>query len=159
MEAVRRIVRALSASARRTGRGRVSGAQAFVLRQIGAAPGLSLGELAARTLARQSTVSEVVARLVDRGLVTRGVNRDDARQVTLRLTGRGRHVLAPLAPTAQEQLRTGLGALATAERAALARTLERWLAAAGLAGVPATMFFETGARTARPGEAGSPGGS
>ena len=35
-----------------------------------------------------------------------------------------------------------LGALGGAQREALAGGLESWLAAAGLAGVPATMFFE-----------------
>src|SRR3982751_5293645 len=73
MDALRRIVRGLSASARvLPGGSSVSGAQLFVLRQIDAAPGLSIGELAARTLAGQSTVSEVVARLVERRLVVGG---------------------------------------------------------------------------------------
>src|SRR5438552_2043436 len=55
MDALRRIVRGLSASARvLPGGSSVSGAQLFVLRQIDEVPGLSIGELAARTLAGQS---------------------------------------------------------------------------------------------------------
>src|SRR2546421_482493 len=72
MEALRRIVRALSSSAREASSGGgLSGAQLFVLRQVDARSGLSVGQLAASTLSRQSTVSEVVSRLVERGLVAR----------------------------------------------------------------------------------------
>lgn len=146
MDGLRRLVQVLSTSARGTSSSgrqeRLNGAQVFVLRQIAAAPGLSLGELAARTLARQSTVSEVVAKLVARRLVMRGASATDGRQATLSLTTRGRQVAANVEPTAQERLLTGLGALSADQCGTLAEGLEAWLGAAGLAKVPATMFFE-----------------
>jgi DNA-binding MarR family transcriptional regulator len=143
MDSLRRIVRVLGASARGPAARRgATGAQLFVLRQIDAAPELSIGELAARTLAGQSTVSEVVSRLVDRGLVSRRANPTDARQTRLVLTARGRSVVRDTEPTAQERLAAGLEALDVAERDQLARPLDRWLQAAGLAELPATMFFE-----------------
>ena len=95
-----------------------------------------------RTLARQSTVSEVVARLVRRGLVTRRPNPGDARQVTLQLTARGRRAIARPEPTAQERLLEGLGDLSAGQRTTLAEALEGWLAASDLTAIPATMFFE-----------------
>src|SRR5919197_1730081 len=144
MDALRRIVRALTASARRDAGAGVSGAQRFVLREIAAAPGLSIGELATRTLARQSTVSEVVTRLVERGLVARRAGATDARQTVLTLTARGRRVAAGAERTAQEHLVAGLAQLSAAQRTTLAETLEIWLAAADLADVPATMFLEGG---------------
>src|SRR5919199_6962687 len=144
MDALRRIVRALTASARRDAGAGVSGAQRFVLREIAAAPGLSVGELATRAFARQSTVSEVVTRLVERGLVARRAGAADARQTVLTLTARGRRVAGGAERTAQERLVAGLAQLSAAERAALAESFERWLAAADLADVPATMFFEGG---------------
>jgi DNA-binding MarR family transcriptional regulator len=145
MDALRRLVRALSASARRSvAAGEASGAQLFVLQQIAAAPGLSLGELGARTLARQSTVSEVVGRLVARGLVTREASADDARHAVLTVTARGRRAVAGVQPTAQELLARGLAALPAERRAALAEELEAWLAASGLADAPVSMFFEVG---------------
>lgn len=155
MNALRRAVRALGASAHDAGRRRnagagVSGAQRFVLRQIAAAPGLSPGELARRTLAGQSTVSEVVGRLVAAGLVERRPSPADARRAELTLTARGRRATAAAPPTAQERLATGLAALAATEREALADLLEAWLAAAGLADVPATFFFEPGRPTRAP---------
>ena len=149
MNALRRAVRALSASARTLpGNRRVSGAQLFVLRQIAAAPGISINELAARTLAGQSTVSEVVSRLVEQKLVSRIRSPIDGRQAVLTLTAKGTRAIAAIGPTAQERLATALENLPARDRDALAHGLEAWLAEAGLADVPATMFFET-ARTTR----------
>ena len=152
MDSLRRIVRVLGASARGTAaRDGATGAQLFVLHQIDAAPGLSIGELAARTLTGQSTVSEVVSRLVERGLVERHADPTDARQTRLQLTARGRTTVRDTEPTAQERLATGLASLAPAERDELARALDRWLEAAGLAELPATMFFEDERVSARAG--------
>ena len=143
MESLRRVVRALSTSLRGASRpDGVTGAQLFVLRQIAVAPGLSMNELATRTLARQSTVSEVVSKLTQRGLVTRGTHPDDARQAVLTLTAVGRRTIAGVDATTQERLAEGLASLSAAQRSALAEGLEAWLAAAGLADVPAPMFFE-----------------
>ena len=150
MDALRRIVRGLSGSARvLPGGSKVSGAQLFVLRQIGAAPGLTIGALASRTLAGQSTVSEVVAKLVARRLVARQAGAEDARQSVLTLTAAGRRAVADVAPTAQERLGAGLQALRPAERRALADALDAWLDRAGLGHVPATMFLEEGAPARR----------
>ena len=148
MDALRRIVRGLSASARvLPGGSSVSGAQLFVLRRIDAAPGLSLGELAAQTMTGQSTVSEVVARLVARRLVSRSAGVSDARQTALTLTAAGRRAIAGVEPTAQERLAAGLRALPLAERDVLAGALEGWLDAAGLGALAPTMFLEGKAST------------
>ena len=79
LDALRRLVRALRASARVARRDhQVSAAQLFALRAVAAEPGLSLGALAARTHTSQSSCSEVAARLADRGLVERRPERADA---------------------------------------------------------------------------------
>jgi len=143
MDALRRIVRGLSASARvLPGGSSVSGAQLFVLRQIDAKPGLSIGELAARTLAGQSTVSEVVTRLVDRRLVARRASATDARQSELTLTASGRRAIASVEPTTQERLAGALAQLRADEREILATALESWVAAAHLADEAPAMFLE-----------------
>jgi DNA-binding MarR family transcriptional regulator len=150
MDALRRIVRGLSASARvLPGGSSVSGAQLFVLRQIDAAPGLSIGELAARTLAGQSTVSEVVARLVERRLVVRRASALDARQSELTLTANGRRAIIDVEPTTQERLAGALSELPPVERENLARALDAWVSAAGLAGEAPTMFLEDRASSKR----------
>lgn len=152
MEALRRLVRALSSSAREASRGGgLSGAQLFVLRQVAARPGLSIGQLAASTLSRQSTVSEVVSRLVERELVARETSAADARQAELSLTAAGRRAIAKFGATAQERLAAGLASMPAARRRVLADALESWLSAAELTDVPAAMFFDeqTAAPSAR----------
>ena len=148
MDGLRRVVRALSASARGASRSGVSGAQRFVLRQIADAPGLSVGELVARTLSRQSTVSEVVGRLVERGLIERQPRAHDARQAGLTLTARGRRLMATSKPTVQEHLAAGLAALPADQLTSLAAGFDAWLSASGLTETPATMFFEESGREA-----------
>jgi MarR family transcriptional regulator, organic hydroperoxide resistance regulator len=142
MDNLRRVVRALGASSRGVSARGLSGAQLFVLRQIAAAPSLSLGELAERTLTGQSTVSEVVGRLVDQGLVARTTSAADARRAELTLTARGLRAIHGTEPTAQERLADGLAALPRARRAALADAFDAWLEAAGLVDVTAAMFFD-----------------
>ena len=144
MDAVRHLVRALSASARAvehsTG---ISGAQLFLLRQLAdTGTPLSVNELAERTRTHQSTVSGVLTRLVARRLVTRTTAPDDARRVAITLTARGRALAADAPPTAQTQILHGLTAIPATERARLADTLEAWLEASGLGGEPAPLFFE-----------------
>jgi len=143
MDALRRLVRALSTSAREraTPQG-ISGAQRFVLRQLVAAGELSVGELASRTFSRQSTVSEVVARLVERGFATREPGLTDARQSRIVPTARGRRAVAGMEPSAQERRVAGLESLPATRRDTLAAALEEWIVASGLAETPPTMFFE-----------------
>jgi len=143
MDSLRSIVRAIGGLSRTPSKSGISGAQLFALRQISETPGLSLGDLAARTLARQSSVSELVSRLADRGLIHREPGESDARQVQLTLTAKGRRAIAESTVTAQERLISGLQILPKAKRLQLAENLEAWLAASGFADVPPTMFFES----------------
>ncbi len=142
MDSLRRVVRALSSSSRGQGRGGLTGAQRFVLRQLNDAPAMSLSTLAARTLSKQSTVSEVVSRLVARGLVQRRASELDARQSELSLTAAGKRAIRGAPPTAQERLAAAFGALSAARRRTLATGLEAWIAAAGFAELAPTMFLE-----------------
>jgi len=81
--------------------------------------------------------------MVERGLVTRTVSDDDARQANLHLTKAGKMAISDSGDLAQEKLISGLNALPSSKRAALVDGLEAWLSASGLADVPATMFFES----------------
>ena len=150
MDALRRIVRALRvfthASERQFG---LSAAQLFVLRQLAASPGQSLSELAQRARTSPSSVSEVAAALVRHGLVARRASSVDRRRAEFRLTPQGRGVLADAPTTVQERLLAGFERLAPERRRALRDGLDAWIAEAGLAGVPATMFFERPSRSSR----------
>ena len=143
MDALRRIVRELHVAAHssETDLG-VSAAQLFVLRQLLLQPGQSLSHLAERTRTSPSTISEVVARLVARDLVSRRASTTDRRRVELSLTAGGRAVATRATLTIQERLLAGLEQLGDQQRATLAAGMDAWMSAAGLAAVPPTMFFE-----------------
>lgn len=130
---LRTLIRALrvasSASDRAVG---VTAAQLFVLRQVAAEPGQSVNDLARRTLTTQSSVSEVLARLVDQGLITRRVATDDRRRAELSLTPRGSMVLANAHDAIQEQLVEGFSRLSGDLQTELAEGLEQWLSEAGI---------------------------
>jgi DNA-binding MarR family transcriptional regulator len=140
--ALRRIVRAVRLSARRAERDLgLSGAQLFVLQQLGASPVRSLNELAERTRTHQSSVSVVVRRLVSRGLVTRTPAANDTRRVEIGLSKAGRALLRRFPPVAQLQLIRAIAGLSPAQRRTLASTLERVVRHMGLAASPASMMY------------------
>ena len=130
-DALGRIVRATRLSThaieQQTG---VSGAQRFVLEQLRQRPARSMRELADRTMTDISSVSAVVRRLEDRGLVAREPSPAGGRRVTLSLTTAGVEAVAQLRPTAQARLLDGLRQLTVEERETLAIHLERWMDAA-----------------------------
>jgi MarR family transcriptional regulator, lower aerobic nicotinate degradation pathway regulator len=154
LQAIRRLVAALQASARaveiRTG---VTNAQLFLLRALEERDQLAIGELAVMARTQQSTVSIIVQRLVRNGLVSRRASPDDARRVLLTLTVQGRATLrhAPVPPTAR--LLSALQDLAPAERRALLRGLEALHRNLGLKGEEPGMLFET-VGEGRPGREG-----
>jgi DNA-binding MarR family transcriptional regulator len=155
LDAIRRIVQMLRVSSRAAERDAgVSGAQLFVLEKLSAASGpLSVGELARRTLTHQSSVSVVVQKLVERGLVARARDRADARQVALSPTAAGRKALRAAPSMAQDRLILAVTRLPPRERMHLASVLGRLVDDAGLrAPGTAPMFFEDArSRSARRG--------
>lgn len=145
MDDVRRIVKALHGAAGEAKRDLgVSAAQLFVLRQVAVRPGQSMGELALGTHTTQSSVSEVVGRLGTMGLVERRPSSNDRRRAELTLTPAGRALLRRAPDTVQERLIAGLARLPEWQRQAVADGMDAWLAEAGLATLPPTMFLEGG---------------
>ena len=107
----------------------LSAAQLFVLHNLATAPASSVADLAALTFTDQSSVSTVVSRLVDGGLVVRAVSATDKRRVELSLTAAGRaaargatelpqtkivDAVRTMSPTRQVEIVRALGALSTA---------------------------------------------
>jgi DNA-binding MarR family transcriptional regulator len=142
MDDLRHIVRALRVSSRGTEkRLGISGAQLFVLQRLAEARPVSLGQLAERTHTDPSSVSVVVSRLVQRGLVLRAPSEEDARRAEVRLTSRGR-ALAKRAPEAlQSRLVEALAGLPRETRRGLADGLAALVAGMKIGGSP-RMFFE-----------------
>ena len=126
MDSLRWIVRSLRLLEAGAGRpDGLSAAQRFVLQVLLEAGRLAVGELAERTATDQSSVSVVVRKLHERGLVTREPAPLDRRKVEVALTGAGRILAASSPLPAQRVLIARLEALAPGERALLADLLER----------------------------------
>jgi DNA-binding MarR family transcriptional regulator len=142
LDALRRIVRVLRQSSARTERELgIGGAQLFVLHQLAVSPAGSINELAERTYTHQSSVSVVVRRLVEQGLVARRPAADDARRRELRLTAAGRRLVQRAPLPAQVRLIQGLGALGRKELPGLSRSLRKVVQGMGAAGEPPSMLF------------------
>ncbi len=143
LDAVRKLVRLLRLADRAAQRDvGLSGAQLFVLQELGRTPSMSLNELALRTCTDQSSVSVVVTRLVDAGLVSRDRDAHDARRLVLNLTKAGKSLLQKAPPVAQEQLIEVFERMSPSERHRFAARFEWILGALGAEEVPAAMLFE-----------------
>ena len=149
LDAIRRLVRLLRISDRAAqGSVGLSAAQLFVLYELGKTPALSIGELAERTRTDQSSVSTVVTRLVDAGLVERERAPEDARRLVLNLTRAGRAALKKAPPIAQEVLLEAVDRLPAADQKRLA---DLFTAVVDQMGADRTvpMFFEDEPRSRR----------
>lgn len=142
---LRRIVRTLHHSHRvAEQRWDVSAAQMLVLQRLAESATLSVNELADRTFTHQSTVSVVVTRLVNRGLVRRERANDDLRRAELALTPAGRVLLQRAMASAQMRLIDAVDDMSTSQLRTLGSCLQHLVEALGVADEPAGMFFEDG---------------
>jgi DNA-binding MarR family transcriptional regulator len=145
VDSLRRVLRALRVAARDTlATTGVSAAQLFVLGALVDGEEASLSDLAQRTMTDRTSVTAVVDRLVQGGLVTKATSREDRRRASIRITPKGRTVLrgAPRPPTAL--LVEALERVEPAELRRLERGLRALTQAMGIDGEPAGMLFEDG---------------
>jgi DNA-binding MarR family transcriptional regulator len=150
LDAVRRVVQALHESSRAAEKTLgVTGAQLFVLQTLADAPGLSLNALAEQTHTHQSSVSTVVSRLVERGLVLRTPAPDDARRLELRVSAEGRRLAARAPHAAQAMLIHAIQQMPPAGRRTLSRHLLDLTTAMDVTGGAPVMFFDTPDRKGR----------
>ena len=143
LDAIRGIVQALRESSRAAERHvGLSGAQTFVLRTLSERASLSLNDLATATHTHQSSVSTVVTRLVEDGLIRRGRSPEDARRLELSLTARGRDLASRAPDAAQQRLIAAINRLPPRRRRELAATLRELAdSVAAIDRIP-PMFFE-----------------
>ncbi|HUJ15745.1 MAG TPA: MarR family winged helix-turn-helix transcriptional regulator [Thermoanaerobaculia bacterium] len=143
LDGIRRLVRLLRLTDRAAqSQLGLSGAQLFVLHELGKTPALSLSELAERTRTDQSSVSVVVSRLVENGYITRDRDSRDARRLVLNLTRSGRAVAEKSPPVAQEKIIDALEHIPAAERRRFAETFSRLIELMGEGETDAPMMFE-----------------
>src|SRR5687768_3198947 len=126
LDALRSIVRELRLASREAEqRVGVHGAQLHALRQLADSPTMSLTELADRTHTDISSVSVVVSRLVEQGLVTRKAADDDRRRLSLTLTARGRGIIRRAPETGSSRLLRAASHLSDREMHALSLSLSK----------------------------------
>lgn len=126
LDALRSIVRELRLASREAEqRVGIHGAQLHALRQLADSSTMSLTELADRTHTDISSVSVVVSRLVEQGLVTRKSADDDRRRLALTLTARGRGVIRRAPETGSSRLLRASSNLSDREVHSLATTLTK----------------------------------
>jgi DNA-binding MarR family transcriptional regulator len=149
LDAIRRIVHALRESSRWAEKHvGLTGAQLFVMQKLAESPAASVNELATRTHTHQSSVSTVVTRLVDRGLVRRVRSGVDGRSVELSLTARGQRLVGDGPNVAQDRLIRAIERLPAGRRRLLASTLGELAGTmATVDRVPAMFFEERGPRS------------
>jgi DNA-binding MarR family transcriptional regulator len=143
LDAIRRLVQVIRRSAqaaeKRVG---LSSAQLFVLRKLSEVQSLSVGELAVRTATSQSSVSEVVQRLVTSALVSRQRSPRDGRSVELSLTDSGRTLVEKAPQAIQDHILDGLSRMPGRDRVELSRLINRLLQETGIAQGPIKMLLE-----------------
>jgi DNA-binding MarR family transcriptional regulator len=148
LDALRRVVQALRAGPPHRA---LSRAQLFALQQIADHPNASINDLAALTFTHQSSVSVVVGRLVESGLVVKVSAPADRRRQLLAVTAKGRRALQRAPRPIQQRLIRVLGALSRPERRRLARSLTRLATAIApdMSATPPPMLFEDADRRSR----------
>jgi DNA-binding MarR family transcriptional regulator len=103
----------------------VTGPQRMVVRLVGHHPGISAGDLARTLHVHPSTLTEVLRRLTERGILERAQDPTDARRALFRLTRRGRELDTVRSGTGESRVRVALGSLSDPDLAAAARVLAR----------------------------------
>lgn len=143
LDGLRRIVKVLRESSRDAQKVfGMSAAQLFALQKLAGQPPLSLSQLAQLTMTHESSISVVVRRLVERGLVNRTRSAADGRQVEITLTPEGKAVLKKAPAAATAKVIAGIEKLSVPERKELSMALGRLVDAMGIAACDAPMLFD-----------------
>jgi DNA-binding MarR family transcriptional regulator len=143
LDAIRNIVRALRVSSRMNEKEcGLSSAQIFVLHQLQNHQGISMNELAELTYTHQSSVSVVVSKLCDQGLVSRQSSKADSRRVEIFLTSRGEKLLAKIPTSIQQRLIQVISEMPPKDVQQLADLLQSLVKKAGFSDEIAPLLFE-----------------
>lgn len=102
----------------------VTGSQLWVMQEVSRTPGIGVSELAERLSIHQSTCSQLVEKLVGRGLVVKERSREDQRRVGLRLADSAARLVIKAPGPAEGVLPEALGALSPEALALLDESLE-----------------------------------
>lgn len=143
LNALRRLVSTLHVASRQTEKQLgMSTAQLFALQKLQDGQKRSLNELALLTYTHQSSLSVVVRKLVDKGLVQSSPSPADSRRLMLGLTAKGRRLLDKAAASVPDLLLKALAEMDPKDQIQLGRLLNELLDRAALSDAKADLFFE-----------------
>jgi DNA-binding MarR family transcriptional regulator len=120
----------------------LSAAQLFVLHKIGDEEGLSVNDLADRTMTHQSSVSSVVQKLESKGLVRRSVSENDGRKSMFFLTKKGSALMEKAPQPVQDTLIEALEKMDPKALREFAEGFSAFLRLANIKGRPPLLFAE-----------------
>ncbi|MFA5529477.1 MAG: MarR family transcriptional regulator [Thiohalomonadaceae bacterium] len=124
--ALRRIIRAVDLHSKRLmQRTGLSGPQLVVMQVIDRGSPLSAGELARRASLSQATVTAILDRLEERGLVVRERSKEDRRRTLVALTAAGQEALAASPTLLQEHFVQRFAAMPDWEQHLVIASLQR----------------------------------
>ena len=124
--AIRRIIRAVYLHSRKLHQSySLTGPQALILKGIQARRRLSPSELAKQLSLSQATITDIVKRLEQRGLVTRVPDSKDRRKIMLEITKEGKVLIKAAPPLLQEQFTKRFNKLQDWEQTLLLSSLQR----------------------------------
>ena len=123
---LRQIIRALDLHSKQLSKTvGLTGPQLVVLREIGATPDLSVGEIARRVSLSQATVTSIIDRLESKQYAQRLRSREDKRRVTLHVTAPGRQILDANPRFFQEEFVRRFERLADWEKTQILSSIQR----------------------------------
>lgn len=101
----------------------VTGSQLWILQEVAKTPDIGISELAERLSIHQSTGSQLVEKLVARGLIIKERSKEDQRRVGLRLTVEASRILKNAPGPAEGVLPEALNALSESALLTLDKSL------------------------------------
>jgi DNA-binding MarR family transcriptional regulator len=126
LASLRRIIRATDIHSRRLNKDTgLTTPQLVVVRAIAAGDSLTASEIARAVSLSQATVTTLLNRLEDRGLIARQRSEEDRRRVNVQLTKAGRALVATAPEPLQEQFAARFAQLEAWEQHQLVASLER----------------------------------
>ena len=124
--AIRRVIRAVYIHSRKLHQSYgLTGPQALILKEMQGKGQLTPSKLAKRLSLSQATITDIVKRLEQRGLVTRVRDTEDRRKIMLEITGKGKALIKAAPPLLQEQFIERFNKLQDWEQMLLLSSLQR----------------------------------
>ena len=99
----------------------------MIVKHQGREQGLSQVDLGARLMVTAHNMTRLIQRIERRGLVSRSVDKKDARVNLVMITSRGSKLLDEIWPQYDQMIRQQAGKISREDQAALSGLMQKWL--------------------------------